>query len=46
MAEGEQQRLEVRPSILCLGTHYAGATIRGSVKVLGATSFVRCYERF
>jgi hypothetical protein len=44
MAEGGR-RLDVHQGLFCLGTHYTGATIRGSLHVIGATSFLRCYER-
>jgi hypothetical protein len=45
MAESMPQRLEVRPDLLNLGSHYLGATIRGSLLVRGAASCLRCYER-
>ena len=36
MAEN-RPRLNTQPALLALGTHFAGATLRGSLQVLGAT---------
>jgi hypothetical protein len=41
----ESQPLDVRPALLQFGSHYLGATIRGSLMVSGATSCSRVYER-
>jgi hypothetical protein len=37
MAE-KRPRLTTQPGFLALGTHFAGATLRGSLQVLGGTS--------
>jgi hypothetical protein len=38
MGEKRRAYLRTQPGILDLGSNYVGATIRGSLQVLGATS--------
>jgi hypothetical protein len=44
MAENRRPHLTTQPSILNLGSHYVGATIQGSLQVLGATSCDRYHS--
>ena len=38
MTQSKRKYLTTQPGTLDLGTHYVGATLRGSLQVLGATS--------
>ena len=38
MAQSQWKYLSTQPAMLELGAHFVGATLRGSLQVLGATS--------